>query len=144
MLYRKRTGATGSVGLGLRSSLSIQPFEGSRFVRGGRYGISIDFGLEVVEKKSTCGASFKSKFIDLTMKPRLHDRLIVTRDRPFCKTRDADACDLFVCTSRISDAACFEHAKASAAKRLRSNGLVAINSGVVGPLEVGTLTGRRP
>jgi len=40
-------------------------------VRGGRYGISIDFGLEVVEKKSTCGATFKSKFIDLTMKPRL-------------------------------------------------------------------------
>jgi hypothetical protein len=71
VLYRKRTGATGSVGLDLRSSLSIQPFEGSRFVRGGRYGISIDFGLEVVEIKSTCGASFKSKFIDLTMKPRL-------------------------------------------------------------------------
>jgi hypothetical protein len=71
VLYRKRTGATGSVGLDLRSSLSIQPFEGSRFVRGGRYGISIDFGLEVVEKKSACGASFKSKFIDLTMKPRL-------------------------------------------------------------------------
>jgi hypothetical protein len=71
VLYRKRTGATGSVGLDLRSSLSIQPFEGSRFVRGGRYGISIDFGLEVVDNKSTCGASFKSKFIDLTMKPRL-------------------------------------------------------------------------
>jgi len=27
--------------------------------------------LEVVEKKSTCEASFKSKFIDLTMKPKL-------------------------------------------------------------------------
>jgi hypothetical protein len=70
-LYRKRTGATASVSLDLRSSLSIQPFEGSRFVRGGRYGISIDFGLDVVEKKSICGASFKSKFIDLTMKRRL-------------------------------------------------------------------------
>jgi hypothetical protein len=69
-LYRKRTGATAPVRLDLRSSLSIQPFEGSRFVRGGR-GISIDFGLEVVEKKSICAASFKSKFIDLTMKPRL-------------------------------------------------------------------------
>jgi hypothetical protein len=98
-----------------RGSLSIQPFEGSRFVRGGRYGISIDFGLEVVEKKNICGASFKSKFIDLTMKPRL-DRVMVTRDRPFCKTRDADAGVLFVCTSRISDAACFEHAIASAAE----------------------------
>jgi hypothetical protein len=63
-LYRKRTGATGSVGLDLRSSLSIQPFKGSRFVRGARYGISIDFGLKVVEKKSICGASFKSKFIN--------------------------------------------------------------------------------
>jgi len=88
-LYRKRTGATGSVGLDRRGSLSIQPFEGSRFVRRGRYGISIDSGLEVVEKKNICGASFKSKFIDLTMKPRL-DRVMVTRDRPFCKTRDAE------------------------------------------------------
>jgi hypothetical protein len=71
VLYRKRTGATASIGLDRRSSLSIQPFEGSRFVRGGRYGISIDSGLEVVEKKNPRGASFKSKFIDLTMKPRL-------------------------------------------------------------------------
>jgi hypothetical protein len=55
----------------LKSSLSIQPFEGSRFVRGGRYGISIDFGLEVVERESICGTTFKSKFIDLTMKRRL-------------------------------------------------------------------------
>ena len=50
---------------------------------------------------------------NLTMKPRL-DRVMVTRDRPFCKTRDAGV--LFVCTSRISDAACFEHAIASAAE----------------------------
>ena len=42
----------------LRSSLSIQPFEGGRFVRGGRYGISIDFGLEVIEEQSVCGAIF--------------------------------------------------------------------------------------
>jgi hypothetical protein len=91
----------------------IQRLEGSRFVRGGRYGISIDFGLEAVEKKNICGARFKSKFIDLTMKPRL-DRVMVTRDRPFCKTRDAGV--LFVCTSRMSDAACFEHAIASAAE----------------------------
>jgi hypothetical protein len=40
-------------------------------VRGGRYGISIDFGLEVVEKENTCWETFKSKFIDLTIKPRL-------------------------------------------------------------------------
>jgi len=74
--------------LDLRSPLSIQPFEGSRSVRGGRYGISIDFGLEVVEKKNACGASFKSKFIDLNHEAQAYDRLIVTRDRPFCKTRD--------------------------------------------------------
>ena len=86
MLYRKRTGATVSVGLDLSGSLSIQPFEGSRFVRGGRYGISIDFGLEVIEKESICGATFKLKFIDLTIEAQAHDRLIVTRDRPFCKT----------------------------------------------------------
>jgi hypothetical protein len=54
-----------------KGSLSIQLSEGSRVVRGGRYGILIDFGLEVVEKNNICGASFKSKFIDLTMKPRL-------------------------------------------------------------------------
>ena len=55
----------------LRSSLSIQPFEGSRFVRGGRYGISIDFGLEVVEKQSVCGTIFESEFIELTNKLKL-------------------------------------------------------------------------
>jgi hypothetical protein len=57
--------------LDLRSSLSTQPFEGSRFVRDGRYGISIDSGLEVIEKQSVCGAIFKSEFIDRTMKPKL-------------------------------------------------------------------------
>ena len=69
--YRARTDATASVNVDLRSSLSLQPFEGSRFVRGGRYGISIDFGLEVTEKKSICGTIFKLKFIDLTPKPKL-------------------------------------------------------------------------
>jgi len=57
--------------LDLRSSLSIQPFEGSRFVCGGLYGISIDFGLEVIEKESVFGVTFKSRFIDLTIKPKL-------------------------------------------------------------------------
>jgi hypothetical protein len=50
-LYRKQTLATASVWLTSRVR-SIQPFEGSRFVRGGRYGISIDSGLEVVERES--------------------------------------------------------------------------------------------
>jgi hypothetical protein len=68
---KKRTSATVSVSLGLRSSLSIQAFEGSRFVRGGRNGISIDSGLEVVEKQSVCGTIFESEFIQLTKKLKL-------------------------------------------------------------------------
>ncbi len=62
---------TVSVSLDLRSSLSIQPFEGIRFVRGGRYGLSIDFGLEVVEKQSVCGTILESEFIELTQKLKL-------------------------------------------------------------------------
>jgi len=46
----------------------IQRLEGSRFVRGGRYGISIDFGLEVVEKQSVCSTIFESEFMELTNK----------------------------------------------------------------------------
>jgi hypothetical protein len=34
-------------------------------------GFQSTFGLEVVAKKSTCVATFISKFIDLTMNPRL-------------------------------------------------------------------------
>jgi hypothetical protein len=41
------------------------------FVRGGRYGISIDFGLEIIEKKSACVASFNSKLTDPTMEATL-------------------------------------------------------------------------
>ena len=40
-------------------------------VRGGRYGISIDFGLEVVGKKSTCGATVNLELILFPMMPRL-------------------------------------------------------------------------
>ena len=46
----------------------IQRLEGSRFVRGGRYGISIDFGLEVVEKQSVWGMIVESEFIELSKK----------------------------------------------------------------------------
>jgi hypothetical protein len=35
------------------------------------YGISIDFGLEVVEKQSVCGAIFESELIELTNKLKL-------------------------------------------------------------------------
>ena len=43
----------------------------SSLVRGGRYEISIDFSLEVVEKQSACGAIFESEFIELTKKLKL-------------------------------------------------------------------------
>ena len=48
---------------------------------------------------------------------KAHDRLIVTRDRPFFKTPNLG----------ISDVACFGHAIASAAKRLRSHGQTGSN-----------------
>jgi len=41
------------------------------FVRGGRYGISIDFGLEIVESKSTCGVTVNLELISFPMTPRL-------------------------------------------------------------------------
>jgi hypothetical protein len=50
-------------------ALLIQRLEGSRFVRGGYYGISIDLGLQVVGKKSGCATILKSKLIDIGMKP---------------------------------------------------------------------------
>jgi hypothetical protein len=52
-------------------AFSIQRLEGNRFVRGVRYGFSIDFGLEVIEKQSACGKIFESKFIELTKKLKL-------------------------------------------------------------------------
>jgi hypothetical protein len=48
----------------------IQRLEGSRSVRGGRYGIAIDFGLAVVEKQSVCGTILESELIELTNKLR--------------------------------------------------------------------------
>ena len=41
------------------------------FVRGGRYGISIDLGLEVVGRKSVCGATINLEHISFPMMPRL-------------------------------------------------------------------------
>jgi hypothetical protein len=41
------------------------------FVRGGRYGISIDFGLEVVGRKSICGVAVNLELISFAMMPRL-------------------------------------------------------------------------
>jgi hypothetical protein len=71
VLYLKRPYTTASNRSSPPWALQIQRFEGSRFVRGGRYGISIDFGLEVVEKQSVCGTIFESKFIELTKNLKL-------------------------------------------------------------------------
>jgi hypothetical protein len=50
VFYRKRTFDNG-VRVQDALARAIKPFEGSRFVRGGRYGISIDFFGEVIEKE---------------------------------------------------------------------------------------------
>jgi hypothetical protein len=55
------------------------------FVRGGRYGISIDFGLQVIGNNSTCSAMLKSKLIDIDMKPGSMIALIVTQGTTFFK-----------------------------------------------------------
>jgi hypothetical protein len=52
------------------------------FVRGGRYGISIDFGLQVVGNNSTC-SMLKSKLIDTNMKPGSMIAFIVTQGTTF-------------------------------------------------------------
>ena len=55
--------------------------KGAAFVRGGRYGVSIDFGLEVAGKKRDCDATLKSKLIALSHEVWPHNRRILTRDR---------------------------------------------------------------
>jgi hypothetical protein len=60
-------------------ALRIQRFEGSRRqVCDGRYGISIDFGLEVVGRTGTCETTIRSKVINLRRKTIAHGDLIVT------------------------------------------------------------------
>jgi hypothetical protein len=39
------------------------------FVRGGRYGISIDFGLEVIGRENTCGATVNLELMSFPMMP---------------------------------------------------------------------------
>jgi hypothetical protein len=75
-LYWRRPGENRGLILVDVGALSIQRLEGSRFARGGRYGILIDFGLEVIEKQMVCGAIFKSKFIGSDHQAQAHDRLI--------------------------------------------------------------------
>ena len=77
------------------------------FVRGGRYGISIDFGLEIIEKKSTCVASFNSKLTDPTMEATLGSLY-----------RNARQTILQRSSSRISDAVRFGQAVAQLVLRI--------------------------
>jgi hypothetical protein len=97
--------------IGVWRRLRYSDLKEAACVRGGRYGISIDFGFEVVERLGTCGETFKSKFIDPTMEPQAHES-------PHRNERRRILQD---CWSRISDAARFGHATVSVAKRLRSS-----------------------
>jgi hypothetical protein len=49
-------------------ALQVQRFEGSRPQVSNRYGISIDFGLEVVERTGTCKTRIKWRLINLRRK----------------------------------------------------------------------------
>jgi hypothetical protein len=49
------------------------------------YGISIDFGLEVIERKNVCGTIVNLDLISFPM-IRAPNGLIVTRDTSFFKT----------------------------------------------------------
>jgi hypothetical protein len=93
-----------------RGRVRYRGLKEAAFVRGGRYGILIDFGLDIIEKKSACGASFNSKLTDPTMEATLGSL-----------HRNARQTILQRSSSRISDVVRFGHATASAAKRLRSN-----------------------
>ena len=77
------------------------------------YGISIDFGLEVIGRKSTCGTTVNLELISFPMMPAPNG-LIVTRDTSFFKTY----CYL-IASLESSMSLASGHAEASAAKRLR-------------------------
>ena len=100
------------------TALQIQRLEGSRFIRGGRYGISIGSCW----KEEQLRGDPKLKFTDISMKSGSNGRLILTRGTPFFK---AFTPEFF----GIPDVACFTHAIASAAKRLRSSRLLGSKSG---------------
>jgi hypothetical protein len=49
------------------------------------YGISIDFGLEVIGRKSTCGTTVNLELISFSHDAKAPNDLIVTRDTSFFK-----------------------------------------------------------
>jgi len=59
------------------------------FVCGGRYGISIDFGLEVVGRKSTCEATANLEVISFSMMPGSRHQLDMHRSRARQAAQDA-------------------------------------------------------
>jgi hypothetical protein len=70
-LYRKRTCATGSVGLGLRVRFRYSRLKEAALFAADAMGFQSTLVWKLLKKNNICGASFKSTFIDLTMKPRL-------------------------------------------------------------------------
>ena len=82
------------------------------------YGISIDFGLEVIGRKSICGTTTNLKLVWYSHNAKVPNGLIVTRDASFFKTY----CYL-IASLESSMSLASGHAEASAAKRLRSNRL---------------------
>ncbi len=82
------------------------------------YGISIDFGLEVIGRKSTCGTTVNLETHLFSHDAKAPNSLIVTRDTSFFKTY----CYL-IASLESSMSLASGYAEASAAKRLRSNRL---------------------
>ncbi len=84
------------------------------------YGISIDFGLEVIGRKSTCGTTVNLETHLFSHDAKAPNSLIVTRDTSFFKTY----CYL-IASLESSMSLASGYAEASAAKRLRSSRFMA-------------------
>jgi hypothetical protein len=112
VLYRRRAltrRGTETEGWGARS---IKPSEGSRWrlrrTRAYPWYFNRFSPGNPCQKRDLEKRQFSMR-IDLSTVPRVRDRLILTQGLPFFKAQAFDF------RSRISEAACFEHAAASAA-----------------------------
>ena len=74
--------------------------KGAAFVCGGRYGISINFGLEVVGRKRDCGGTLKSKFIAVNHEVLADYRLTLMPYGPFCNTSSLEPPMVFASGTR--------------------------------------------
>jgi hypothetical protein len=80
-LYRKRWSEKKTARFLMCGGAFDSDLKEAAFVRGGRYGMSIDFGLEVVGKTGSCVTTLKSKFSDISIKPGSTIRFIVNPTR---------------------------------------------------------------